>query len=209
MWWDGNPFDRAVGLSTYVETADRWAWSLDWDIAGRTWADDEVTSNATRNLNMALSWKQLIWAQMLVRAVRGRTIDLASGAPARIDTVSFSSHGAIGDVCYDLSAQKTELNRESDDLLLVRARKLAATATYQMPRFFYLKAQAFVVRYGGSEIDGVDKFLKAFVGWQPNAFTNAYLGWSGQRRRDPFAILPVERMVERGVFAKLAHAMQF
>ncbi|WP_243384457.1 DUF5916 domain-containing protein [Geothrix alkalitolerans] len=209
VWWDGNPFDRAVGLSTYVETADRWAWSLDWDIAGRTWADDEVTSNATRNLNMALSWKKLSWAQMLARVVRGRTIDLASGAPARIHTVSFSSHGAVGDLSYDLSAQRTVLDRESDDLRLVRARKLAATATYQMPRFFYLKTQAFVVRYDGSEIDGVDKFLKAFLGWQPNAFTNAYLGWSGQRRRDPLAILPTERMVERGVFAKLAYAMQF
>ena len=110
---------------------------------------------------------------------------------------------------YDLSAQKTELNRESDDLRLVRARKLATTATYQMPHAFYLKAQAFVVRYDGSEIDGVDKFLKAFVGWQPNAFTNAYLGWSGQRRQDPTAVIPSERMVERGLFAKLAYAMQF
>jgi len=55
----------------------------------------------------------------------------------------------------------------------------------------------------------VDKFLKAFVGWQPNAFTNAYVGWSGQRRRDPLAVLPSERMVERGLFAKMAYALQF
>jgi hypothetical protein len=168
-----------------------------------------VTSNATRNINMALSWKKFSWAQMLARVVQGRTIDLATGAPARLHTTSFSSHGAVGNLSYDLTAQKTELNRESDDLRLVRARKLTTTATYQMPRFFYLKAQAFVVRYDGSEIDGVDKFLKAFLGWQPNAFTNAYVGWSGQRRRDPLAIAPTERMVERGLFAKLAWAMQF
>lgn len=209
VWWDGNPFDRAVGLSAYVETAGRWAWSLDWDIAGRTWADDEVTSNATRNINMALSWKKYGWAQLLLRRVMGRTIDLASGAPARLRTTSFSSNGAIGDVCYQFTAQRTDLDREADALRLVRARKLSTTATYQMPRSFYLKAQAFVVRYDGSEFEGVDKYLKAFLGWQPNAFTNAYLGWSGQRHRDPLAVIPTERMVERGLFAKVAYAMQF
>lgn len=47
------------------------------------------------------------------------------------------------------------------------------------------------------------------MGWQPNAFTNAYLGWPGQRRRDPLALLPSERMAERGLFAKRAYAMQF
>ncbi|GLH69446.1 hypothetical protein GETHPA_09790 [Geothrix rubra] len=208
-WWDGHPFDRAVGLSAYVETAGRWAWSLDWDVAGRTWADDEVTSNATRNINMALSWKKYGWAQLLLRRVMGRTIDLASGAPARLRTTSFTSNGAIGDVCYQFTAQRTDLDRESDSLRLVRARKLSTTATYQMPRFFYLKAQAFVVRYDGSEFEGVDKYLKAFLGWQPNAFTNAYLGWSGQRHRDPLAVIPTERMVERGLFAKVAYALQF
>jgi hypothetical protein len=55
----------------------------------------------------------------------------------------------------------------------------------------------------------VDKFLKAFLGWQPNAFTNAYVGWSGQRHRDPANVLPWERMVERGLFAKMAYALQF
>jgi hypothetical protein len=72
-----------------------------------------------------------------------------------------------------------------------------------------VKTQAFVVRYDGTEVESVDKFLKAFVGWQPNAFTNAYMGWSGQRHRDPTAIIPSERMVERGLFAKMAYAVQF
>jgi hypothetical protein len=65
------------------------------------------------------------------------------------------------------------------------------------------------VRYDGLEAEGVDKFLKAFLGWQPNAFTNAYIGWSGQRHRDPTATPGSERTVERGLFAKLAYAMQF
>jgi hypothetical protein len=209
VWWDGNPFDRAVGLSAYLETAGRWAWSVDWDIAGRTWADDEIHSNATRNINMALSWKRLSWAQMLVRRTTGRTIDLASGLPASLDTTGFSLQGAMGNVAYNFSAQQAELDREADGLRLIRARELSTTATWQMPRHVYLKTQAFVVRYDGSEQEATDKFLKAFLGWQPNAFTNAYIGWSGQRRRDPLNRIPEERMVERGLFAKFAYAIQF
>lgn len=209
QWWDGNPFDRAVGLSTYLETAGRWAWSLDWDVAGRAWANDETTSNSTWNANMALSWKRFSAAQMLIRATRGRTIDLASGAPARIHTYAFNSHGAIKDVGYQFVAQQAELDRESDGLRLIRARELSATATWQFPRNIYVKTQGFVVRYDGSELEAVDKYLKAFLGWQPNAFTTAYIGWSGQRRRDPLGGIPAEVMVERGLFAKFAYAIQF
>ena len=41
------------------------------------------------------------------------------------------------------------------------------------------------------------------------ACTNAELGWSGQRHRDPTASLSSEHMTEQGVFAKLAYAVQF
>jgi len=112
-------------------------------------------------------------------------------------------------VSYQFSAQQTDLDRESDSLRLIRARELAATAIWQFPRAFYLKTQGFVVRYDGSELDTTDKYLKAFLGWQPNAFTTAYIGWSGQRRRDPLNGLPAEAMVERGLFAKFAYAIQF
>ena len=208
-WWDGHPFDRAVGLSTFVETAGRWAWSVDWDVAGRTWANDEVTSASAWNFNTALSWKRLTWAQMLARYVTGRTIDLPSGAPARLHKVAFSSQGLIGDVGYALSATQVELDRESDSLRLIRAREISATGVWQFPMNLYLKTQAIVVRYDGTEADLTDKYLKAFVGWQPNAFTTAYAGWSGQRHRDPVLGPVEERMVERGLFAKVAYAFQF
>jgi len=208
-WWDGNTFDKAVTLETYLETAGRWAWSVNWDVAGRTWANDEVTSNATWSFNTALSWKRLSAAQFFAQATRARTIDLASGAPARLRLIGFNPQGVIGNVGYSLNALQVELDRESDGLRLIRARELSAGATWQMPRHIYLKTQAFVVRYDGSYADTTDKFLKAFLGWQPNAFTNAYIGWSGQRRRDPIANIPEERLVERGLFAKLAYAYQF
>jgi len=209
QWWDGNPFDRAVSLSTYLETAGRWGWSVDWDIAGRTWANDEVTSNSTWNVNTALSWKRLSVIQMLVRATQGRTIDLTSGLPARLHTYDANASGAIWNVGYQLDAQQAELTRESDGLRLIRARELSTSATWQMPLHIYFRTQAYVVRYDGSYGDTTDKYLKAYVGWQPNAFTTAYVGWSGQRHRDPVIGLPQERMIERGLFAKLAYAYQF
>jgi hypothetical protein len=208
-WWNADPLDRTVGLDAYAETAGRWALSLNWDIAGRTYANDRVSNNATHNVNMALSWKRLSWAQLFLRRTEGRTIDLASGVPASIRSTTFEWSGSAASVGYDLTARQFDLDRESDDLRLIRARELVLSGTWQMPLHVYLKTQAFVVRYDGSEGEGVDKFLKAFVGWQPNAFTGAYLGWSGQRQRDPLAIDPRERMVERGVFAKLAYAIQF
>jgi hypothetical protein len=142
------------------------------------------------------------------KATQARTLDLASGDPARFQSASLSLYGTVSALSYNLTAKQSGLNREDNDLRLIRARQLTAAGSWQFPHAFYVKTQAFVVRYDGSEADGVNKYLKAFVGWQPNAFTNAYLGWSGQRRRDPFAVIASERMVERGLFAKLAYALQ-
>ena len=208
-WWNGDPLERVVGLDTWLETAGRLSFFFNWDVAGRVWAEDRVRSVASRALTVGGNWRQHSQVQLGWNATRGRTLDLASGDPARLDSAQLFFHGTVGSISYNLSALQSILDREADDLRLIRARELTATGSWQLPAYFYLKTQAFVVRYDGLHGEGVDKFLKAFVGWQPNAFTNAYLGWSGQRRRDPGAILSYERMVERGLFAKVAYAMQF
>jgi hypothetical protein len=209
QWWNGDPLERAVGLDTWLETAGRLSFFLNLDAAGRVWAEDRTRSVASRSVTVGGNWRQHSPAQFGWNATRGRTLDLASGDPARSTSAQLFLYGTVRSVSYNLSALQAVLDREGDGLRLIRARELAATGSWQLPAAFYLKTQAFVVRYDGRHAEGVDKFLKAFVGWQPNAFTNAYLGWSGQRRRDPLAIVPSERMVERGLFAKLAYAMQF
>ena len=210
-WWDGHPMDRSAGLDAYLETAGRVSFRMSWDVAGRTRANDEVTSNASRGLSLSAAWRRLSWAQMYVWAYQGRTIDLDNGWPARNRSIGMGSNGNVGSLAYGISVQETDEDREDDGLRLTRAREVVSTATWSLPFFFYVKSQAFAVRYDGFEEDGgtVDKFLKVFLGWQPNAFTNAYLGWSGQRRRDPSNEIGAERMVQRGLFAKFAYAFQF
>lgn len=208
-WWNGDPMEHAAGLDLSLETAGRVSFYLNWDAFGRVWAEDHVHAAAERSLTLGGNLRRLSTVQVGWSATQGRTVDLASGAPARLRSAQLFFSGTLHSVSYDLSALQTSLDRESDDARLVRARELTLSGSWALPRFFYVKTQAFVVRYDGSEQEGVDKFLKAFLGWQPNAFTNAYVGWSGQRHRDPADVIPAERMVERGVFAKLAYALQF
>lgn len=208
-YWDGHGMDRAVTLRANLETAGRWSTSLVWDVAGRTWADDEVTSNAARAFTLNSQWQRLSWLQPSLGLGGARTIDLPSGVPARSRWVSLGAGGNVAGVAYSLQAQQSELDREGDGLRLVRAREVVATGTWQLPLHIYLHTQAFVVRYDGVEQSTADKFLKAFLGWQPNAFANSYVGWSGKRRWDPVDGFPSESMVDRGIFAKLTWAFQF
>ena len=208
-WWNGDPMDRTLGLDAWIETTGRLSFFINWDVAGRTWAEDRVQSVAARSLTLGGNWRLHAEARFGWNATQARTLDLASGEPARFRSAALYFYGTVGSLTYNLTGQQSSLDREADDRHLIRARELTAAGSWQFPLSIYAKAQAFVVRYDGSVMEGVDKFLKAFLGWQPNAFTNAYLGWSGQRRRDPAALLPSERMVERGLFAKFAYAVQF
>jgi hypothetical protein len=208
-WWNSDPMDRAVGLDAWLETKGRLSFFLNWDAAGRTWGEAHDRSVAARSLTLGGNWQRHSAFRLGWYATQARTLELATGDPARFRSAALYLYGTIGSVSYNLTGQQSGLDREEDHLRLIRARELTASGSWQFPWFFYAKTQAFVVRYDGTEADGVDKFLKLFLGWQPNAFTNAYLGWSGQRRRDPMAVITTERMVERGLFAKLAYAMQF
>jgi Domain of unknown function (DUF5916) len=209
LYWDGNGMDRAVTMQGNVETAGRWSTNFSWDIAGRTWANDEITSNATRSFTFNTQWQQLTWFQPFVSFGRSRTIDLDSGAPARSQWSGFGAGGNLSGFAYNVQAQQSEVDREADNLRFVRAREVVCNLTWQFPWHLYFHTQAFVVRYDGTEEYSADKFIKIFLGWQPNAFANSYVGWSGKRRWDPVNGFPDEMMVDRGIFAKLTYAMQF
>ena len=119
------------------------------------------------------------------------------------------SEGNLGAFAYALTGKQTALDREADGARIIRARQVSSSAAYQFPASVYARLQAFVVRYDGRDPSTVDKYLKLLLGWQPNAFTHAYLGWSGRVRRDLALNLDPERLSDRGLFAKFAYALQF
>ncbi len=206
-WWDRSPMERAAGFEGYFETAGRWTLQAGWDPAGRAWAQGRELAIQNRRLN--LSWLRHAEAQVFVNAAWNRVADLATGDPARLRSLALGSDCNLSAFLYSISARQTALDREADGRRIVRARQLHGSAGYQFPGSVYARLQAFVVRYDGREPSTVDKYLKLLVGWQPNAFTHAYLGWSGRVRRDPGLALDGERLAERGLFAKLAYARQF
>jgi hypothetical protein len=206
-WWDRSPMERAAGFEGYLETAGRWAFMAGWDPAGRAWAQGRDMAIQNRRIN--LSWLRHAEAQVFFNAAWNRVPDLATGDPARLRSLALGSEGNVSAFLYSISARQTSLDREADGLRIVRARQLNGTAGYQFPGSVYARLQAFVVRYDGRHPSSVDKYLKLLVGWQPNAFTHAYLGWSGRTRRDLALNLESERLADRGLFAKLAYAKQF
>jgi hypothetical protein len=208
-YWNGNGLDQALGVQGFIETAGRWGTFFSCDLTGHTWANDEVTSNATHAWYLNSSWSRLTWLQPFAFYGAARTIDLDSGAPARSRQDGLGANGNIHGFAYNVQAQQSEVDRESDGLRFVRAREVVTSFTWQLPMHIYVHTQAFVVRYDGTEEYSADKFLKAYLGWQPNAFANSYIGWSGKRRWDPVNGFPREMLVDRGLFAKITYAMQF
>ena len=208
-WWGGQAMDQALGLDASLATRGRWSGWVSWTAAGRTWANDEVANNATRSLSAGVGCRKVAWAQLSASGWQARTIDLPSGVPARTRGYQAAWHGTAAALSFNLSGQVSHLDREADGASLIRAREGVATSTFQMPHAVYLHVQAFVVRYDGLEGVSCDKYLKVFLGYQPNAFTNCYVGWSGQRSLDPASFIPQERMVDRGLFVKGTYAFQF
>ena len=49
----------------------------------------------------------------------------------------------------------------------------------------------------------------ALGGWQPNAFTQVYLGYSQSRKTDLNLTAPLERLIEKGLFGKASYAIRF
>lgn len=206
--WNGRPMERTPTFGTYVETVGRWSANLSLGLPGRSWAGEKFVGTHSAQLN--LGWRRHGGFQLSGGGSWSRTIDLATGDPARMRSASLAANGNLSALSYEVSARETRLDREADHASLVRARQTTASAGWQLPHDFYVRAQGFVVWYDRPTNRSVERYAKLLTGWQPNAFTHAYLGWSGRRRFDPQTpSLDHERLTDRGIFAKLAYAMQF
>lgn len=136
-------------------------------------------------------------------------IHLDSGDAARERYLSLWVSGNIKAFSYSASASHKNLNRESDGQRLTRVRQVEGSLEYQMPLDFYLRMQGSVEWYDLSAGRRTNRYIKSIFGWQPNAFTQAYIGWSNRRRLDPAHELQFEQTTDRGFFAKFAYAIQF
>lgn len=86
---------------------------------------------------------------------------------------------------------------------------LEGSLGYQMPLDLYFRLQGCVDWYDGTKGRSINRYIKSIFGWQPNAFTQAYIGWSNRRKLDPAHQIAFEQTTDRGLFAKFAYAIQF
>jgi hypothetical protein len=207
-YWDGQGLDHVTGVQVSLETSGRFNCFLSWDPFGRTWASDGGPACATRSGNLYLQWSRWSWFQPFFSQSLAKTMDLDSLAKARSRSNSLGVGGNLAGLGYNIQAEETEVNRAADGLRFIRARELVGTLTWQLPLHFYAHTQVFGVHYDGAQALNSDKFLKVLAGWQPNAFTNSFLGWSGRRKWDPASGLLDESMIDRAWFAKVSFAFQ-
>jgi len=207
QWWDAAPMDHMPSLNAYLETVGRWSANVSLTAGGRSWA--EGRSVGTRGVTLNVAWRRHGYFQAWTNERWSRTIDLETGDAAILRRASVGANGNLSAFGYEVSAQDTRLDREADGACLIRARQVTGTAGWQLPRHFYVRTQGFVVWYDQPGHATTERYAKLLVGWQPNAFTQAYLGWSTRRKRDPLDHLEREQMTDRGLFAKVAYAFQF
>ncbi len=206
-WWDGAPMERGTSLSLDLKTAQRLEIEFKVEPGGRSWAHGRSVS--TWGWGGSIGSDRSTALRGSVGYGRNRTLDLDTGDPALKEARQAEASGQLGGFSYALYGTDKRLNREADGSLLLRARQVKLGAGMQFPEHLYLKAQAYFTRYDRPSGGSHEKYAKVLVGWQPNAFTHAYLGATTRRRLDPFERLDPERMVERGLFAKFAYALQF
>ncbi len=206
--WDGKPMERAIALLGSLETSGRVNVSGGWEPTGKAAAKGLTVDTWAAWINGG--WNRHAEARPFVSFERRRTADLSTGLPARLRVVSTGAEGAVGAFSYDASLRESVLDRETDGARIVRGRKAQLGAAMSFPGSVYVQLQGFLVRYDKpAEVWTTDRYARVIVGWQPNAFTHAYLGWSGRSQRDPDQRLEPERLAARGLFAKFSYAVQF
>ena len=94
--------------------------------------------------------------------------------------------------------------------LIRRAQRIYARMEYALPWDLHLRLQLQHTRYE-SPAQGTSRArtFQLLSGWQPNAFTQVYAGYAQSRKTDRTLEPPMERLMEKGLFAKIAYALRF
>lgn len=206
--WSGNAMSR--GVSGYVSLATKIRLNFTFSARphGQEWVlGNEVDSNF---IYFSSSFNKFPWLRPSFSLSRARTPDYDTGLAARSAARNVNLNGNLAAFSYSVQGGLSELRDAGSLALLRRARRLFTKLEYAFPLALYLRLQAQVTHYEIPEGDSTrSRFLQILAGWQPNAFTQIYLGYSQTRGTDLDLAPPAERFLERGLFAKVAYALRF
>jgi len=207
-WWNGDPMSRDISAYASLSTRNQLRFFTSFSPHSREWVLGQWVDTNFVYLNS--SFNRFAWLRPSVSQSFARTPDYATGLPARSGSRNVNLNGNVGATSYSVQWGLNQLRDVDSAALLRRAQRLYAKLEYAFPLSLYLHLQAQSTRYeaAGAEITH-SRFLQVLTGWQPNAFTQVYLGYS-QKRGTDLDLSPVaERLLEKGLFAKAAYAVHF
>lgn len=207
-WWNGDPMSQGVSAYANLSTRNRLSFFLSFSPHQREWALGQQVD--THFFYASTSFNKFPWFRPSLSFSHGRTPDYNTGLPARNAARNVNLNGNLAAFSYSVQGGLNQLRDADSQALLRRARRLFAKLEYAFPFDLYARIQAQATRYETSgEETTKSRFVQILTGWQPNAFTQIYLGYSQTRGTDLDLAPPAERLLEKGLFAKAAYALRF
>ena len=207
-WWTGAPMSRGISFYGNLSTKIRLNVFGGYSAWGREWAQGLAVD--TRSFSVNVAYNRHPWLRPSFGLGGRRGPDYATGLPALTASRQLNLNGNFFGFSYSLQGALNQLRDEASQGLIQRARRLYAKAEYAFPLNLYLRVQGQVTRYEAPGLDPTrSRFVQLLAGWQPNAFTQVYLGYSQARRTDLDLASPTERLMEKGLFGKASYSLRF
>lgn len=207
-WWNGDPMSRSVMVYGNLSTKFRLSFFASLKLQGREWANGQEVE--TRSFYLNGNYNRFAFLRPSFSVSHSRTPDYSTGLPALQDSHTLNLNGNIAAFSYSLQGGRTQLHDEATRELILQAERVYAKGEYCFPLDLYLRAQAQLTHYLSSTTGPTRAFyLQVLAGWQPNAFTQVYIGYSQTHGTDTVMTTPQEHLMEKGLFAKASYAIRF
>ena len=207
-WWDGSPMSRHALVYANLSTKFRLNLFANVSLRGREWAQGRVVE--TRSFFLNGGYSRFAFLRPSISLSHGRVPVYSTGLPAVRDSRTLNLNGNISALSYSIQGSHTQLRDDASGGLILRAQRLYTKVEYSFPFDTYLRAQAQLTRYEAPGREPTrSRYLQILAGWQPNAFTQVYLGYSQSRKTDLDLTAPREHLMVKGLFAKASYAIRF
>jgi hypothetical protein len=207
-WWNGDPMSKSGSIYGSLSTRIRLNVYASLGAHGREWAQGQEVE--TRSYYFNINFSRYPWLRPSLVVSGGRGADYNTGLPAITASRQLNLYGNFLGFSYSVQGALNQLRDEASDNQILRAQRVYGNAEYAFPLDFYLRVQSQITRYEAPDQDPTQsRFIQLLAGWQPNAFTQVYLGYSQARSTDLDLQFPTERLMEKGLFAKASYAVRF